>query len=499
MIDGFRKLFMGGALGKVLGIVREMLLAALLGTSAGVASYRVSQTAALAPMNLLNAELLAVGFLPQHARLADDPRLAWALYRMVRNWVLIACSVIAVGLVMFGRLWAGILAPGFSGDAVTLTVAMIAITGSALPFYGYVSVASYLAMARGEYRIAALRPSIQSLGLIAATIVAFATGSPAWLAVGFLAAYVGMSGWSWFVVHRLQSGAAALAAAEPGERRAVRIALWHAMRPYLVVPIVVQAVWVLERALTSLISVSAVAALDYARVISETIIVLVAAPLGLSVLASSVRGAHTVKEVARILLIFGVMVSGVIVVATPTLVTVVFGRGAFGPESVAVTSAFLLGLALGLWAQLVAYVLTRFLNAEGKNRMAALAVGIGSGVTVVADIILFVPLGPLGIGLGSSLGGMAQMIVVVVVLRVSRMLLSTAAMLAPPFVACVAIAFTVDGSPAARALWAAGVLALWAVWVVGIAPLRRATLDACRRLLGRHVSHTRSVKGSAGG
>jgi peptidoglycan biosynthesis protein MviN/MurJ (putative lipid II flippase) len=494
MLGGFRRLLLGGLLGKVLGVVREVLLAALLGTGAQVAAYRVSQTAALIPINLLNADLLAVGYLPQHARVVSTPRLAWALYDLVRTWVVLAGLLTFAVLAGFSPLWAFLLAPGFDGDAAELTAAMIIVTAAAVPFYAYVSVVSYLAMARGIYRLAALRPTVQSLGLIVATLLAFATGNALWLAAGFLAAYALMAIWAAILARGLRRASPWGDPATRAEKRELRGALWRAVRPYLLVPLLVQGVWVAERALTSLIGVVAVAALDYARVITDTVIALVAGPLGLSVLAtqsgeSKARRHAVATDVVHILLVVGIPVSALLLAAGPFLVEAVFARGAFGPDSVATTSAFLAGLSLGLWAHLAGQVMIRFLNAESRNTRAAIAVACGAAVTIVADVLLFRPLGAFGIGLGASIGGVVQLSVAAVALGLGRRLMSTTAVLAIPFaLTCASVAYAAAaGEPATRAMVAIGALGLWTIWVLAVPTTRRAAISTARRMLSRQA------------
>jgi peptidoglycan biosynthesis protein MviN/MurJ (putative lipid II flippase) len=485
MLGGFRRLLLGGLLGKVLGVVREVLLAALLGTGAQVAAYRVSQTAALIPINLLNADLLAVGYLPQHARVVSTPRLAWALYDLVRSWVVLAGLLTFAVLAGFSPLWAFLLAPGLS---------MIVVTAAAVPFYAYVSVVSYLAMARGIYRLAALRPTVQSVGLIVATLLAFGTGNALWLAAGFLAAYAGMAIWAAAIARDLRKASPWGHPATRSEKRELRAALWRAVRPYLLVPLLVQGVWVAERALTSLIGVVAVAALDYARVITDTVIALVAGPLGLSVLATQ-SGASTSRrravatDVMHILLVVGIPVSALLLAAGPFLVEAVFARGAFGPDSAATTSDFLAGLSLGLWAHLAGQVVIRFLNAEARNKRAAIAVACGAAVTIVADVLLFRPLGAFGIGLGASIGGVVQLSVAAVALGLGRRLLSTTAVLAVPFVVtCGFVAYAAaEGGSAMRAMVAIGAFALWTSWVLAVLSTRHAVIASARRMLSRQA------------
>jgi len=71
----------GIALGKLTGIVREILFAALFGTTAAADAYRASLTAALAPIHLFTSETLNASFIPQFRKEREQMKTsAWSLF-----------------------------------------------------------------------------------------------------------------------------------------------------------------------------------------------------------------------------------------------------------------------------------------------------------------------------------------------------------------------------------------------------------------------------------
>src|SRR6266498_5028457 len=64
----FLRLVLGGMAGKVLGLLRETLLAALFGAGRVVAANRVALTATFIPVNFFTADALSAGFLPLYVR-----------------------------------------------------------------------------------------------------------------------------------------------------------------------------------------------------------------------------------------------------------------------------------------------------------------------------------------------------------------------------------------------------------------------------------------------
>lgn len=487
MRRGFLTLLSGNVAGKVVGVFRELLLAALFGTSPAVSALRVATTGTLVPINLLTADALSIGFLPNHAALKDtDPRRAVVFYRAVQ-WIVVVLGVlVAVALVVLRQDWAGVIAPGLPPSTLTLAGEMLAVMGLAAPFYVHVSLASYLEISHGVYTLASVRPTLQSLGLIAGTALAFLREDPTLLAAGFTGAYVVMSGWAFIRIRH--AGYARLrgervTARETGEAFAL---FARTVLPILWLPIIVQGVWIVERAIASTLSSAAVAALDYARTITETVLVLISAPLGLMMLSTfaPLPATEVRRRLGRLgdgILLVGVPVSCLILVGGELLVRVLFGRGQFGEDSISVTSSILFGLSVGLWAQALSYAHVKALNAQRRNVAAALVVAIGAVSFVAAQYVMSRAVGVAGLGLGASAGALAQLVASSVATRQVTTVLRRLLLLFP--IPALALPLWLwNGEALTTGLMAvAAMVAVVLAWLLGVPPLRR---ELCA-LIGR--------------
>lgn len=502
MRKGLLALLSGNLVGKLIGILREVILAALFGTSAPVGAFRIANTGTFVAVNFFTADAVSVGFLPNYSRLLrENPPAAMVFFRVVQRLLLLVCALVTAVL-LFGRdLLVSWLGPGLSGTTLGLAAGMMAIMALAVPFYVYVNLCSYLEIAHGFYVIAATRPAFQSLGLIAGTILAFLLQQPLWLAGGFTISYTLLALWAATRVHR-NATIREILLRRPifkEERRQARTLFVRTILPVLWVPLILQGGGVIERAIASFVNETSVAALDYARLISETAQVLIAAPLGLLMLASLssldvLAFRRRVGSVGNSVLLVCVPLSGLLLVASEPLIRVVYGRGAFNEESIAVTASILSGLAVGLWANALAYTHIKALNARSRNRAASIVIATGAVAMVVADLILVPLLGAFGLGLGSSIGAIARLALSTGLLRQYRTIGIRLFQLLPIAAVAVALALAFPASSLPQGLMHTTAFAAASVaWVLVVKPLRDDAKTLLRRGSasghGGHLSH----------
>jgi putative peptidoglycan lipid II flippase len=181
--------------------------------------------------------------------------------------------------------------------------------------------------------------------------------------------------------------------------------------PLLPLPIFMQSSILLERLFSSLGEKGLVAAVDYARTISDSVMSVVAVPLGVLGLTSlaglSARAyRQKVSGISELVLIFLVPASGLLFVVADPLVRVLFQRGAFDDAARLLTVSVLSGHAVGLAFQVLGYALSRALTADGRNRVVVLVTVIALTFQVAVQGIGVSFLGPLAIGLGPSVFGL---------------------------------------------------------------------------------------------
>ncbi len=429
-----RTLLLGGLFGKALAILRELISAWLLGTGTVASAYRLAQAAFLIPLHGFVSDALSVGFTPAFSRRARDPSGSGAALFATMHAILLAVSVIvSLILMVFAGTWVRLLAPGFDAVASVMATQMVQVLAVALPAYAVTALYSSADLALGAGQISAARASMQSLGLIAGTILAWWLSQPVFIAVGFSTAYIALAVWGWWVCRRngLQIW--------PSQTQ-----LTHAMQPlkevgraFLTViwlPVLAQVHLIVERRVASVVHPAAVAALDYAKFVSETAVLLIAVPFGLAGLAAMARMAAeefkaTTVQSLKVMLYVGLPASALLWANSHVVVQLLFGRGAFDATSVQVTSQILSALALGIWGQLVAYSGVKFLSAQGQNRFVLIATLIATGCAIAINLLFQKWLGVVALGVASATQGILLATLVILRLKIGRDLLGDLASL----------------------------------------------------------------------
>ncbi|MEZ0166481.1 lipid II flippase MurJ [Kineococcus sp. LSe6-4] len=486
--DGVRRLVLGGLAGKLLGMLREVLLAAAYGTGVPATATRVAQTGTLVPVDFFTADVLSAGFLPLHKELLrTDPDRAHELFRALRRALWVLSAVLVVALVTGAGTVVGLLAPGLEPATAAASAQFLRVMALGVPSYLQFSLLSYLEMSHGGFRLAGVRATVQNLGMVAALGAAWLLGEPVVLASGFALAYVGLHAWGLGQVADLLP-----AGSTTGTREALR-RVWRRVRPLLLLPVVLQGSVVAERVVASLLGDEVVAAVDYARFVATTGVNLLAVPLGLAGLAA-LAGLDRADARERLagtvpgLLLVVAPVSVVLTVGSAPVVQVLYGRGAFDASAVATSAAVLTGFGVGFWAQSCAYVLVKALNAAGRNRTAAGALLAGLAVTLGVNLSLHAVLGPVTLGLAASAGALVTTVLAARPLGVAGLLARWVLACLPVAAAAGVLGWWVgrglEGWPALLAV-TGSVAAVWAAAGLGVGPWRRVGRDVVRGAVGR--------------
>lgn len=346
------------SLSRVMGMVREMVIAGYCGTSGDVGAY---QAAFLLP-DILNHVLaggfLSVTFIPMYARYLVDHREAEG--DKVASLLITVTAVLAAGLGavewIFARDLVPLVAPGLPGplldEAARLTRIMIPAQLCFLP--GGILMA--VQMARGRFLLPALAPLVYNAAIILFGVV--------------LVGRVGMAGFSWGVLAGACLGNLGLQAW--GVRRigfSFRLSfrlrhpdLWEYVRLTLPLALALTMTFSTEfffKFFGSQVSPGAIACLNYALRLMLVLVALFGQAAGtasypfLARLAAEGRMADLnalLNATLRRFLIPVICFSVLMAVLAPEIVRLVYGRGDFSPESIAPTAAALRGFLVGAFA-----------------------------------------------------------------------------------------------------------------------------------------------------
>ena len=421
MLKSFLTLFSGNILGKVVGFFREIIIAALYGTSAPVGAFRMAQSATLIPVNFFTSDALNAGFIPLYNRYKKTSfHKAQSLFWTLKLIFTIISVAISIGLFFSASWWITLIAPGFSKEGHSLAVDFIKIMTIGIPFYILSSLYSYLAIANNSYLLASVRPTIQSLGMICGVSLAYYFGNISLFAWGFTGAYI-----LFFFLGIQELMRKELFLFSFQNIKEILNDFWIVIKPLLLLPIMLQGNIVIERIVASYMGIEVVASVEYAKFITETGIVLLAAPLGLVGLStlsnlSTEKAKEKLLQIIPLVLILTVPTSLFLVIYSERIISLIFERGAFTQDAVFLTHSVLIGLAVGFWAQVAAFVMIKALNAHSRNKEVVVFMAIALTANALFNLLFYKMLGPITIGIGASLYGFILFVFTTNALTITR-------------------------------------------------------------------------------
>jgi peptidoglycan biosynthesis protein MviN/MurJ (putative lipid II flippase) len=404
----------GGVASKVLAAGREILMARAFGTGSVSDAYRASLTATLSPVHLLTTQVIQTCFIPLCAReLSEDRRRAWALFQALTIVFIGLGLLLALALFLFAAPFVRLILPGFDPARQALTVQMLRVMAIGIPAYIFTSQLGALGAAHQDFLIPSVRPAAQNLGMLVAIAAASVWGRPVWAAYGFSGTYLAMSLWSLLVLWRRRL----LPAGWCVERElvvALARSLWRLLRPLLLVTVLGEASLLIERTIASLVGGGTIAAMDYARFLTETAHSLLVLPLGLISLSTfAVLDTRRLQEqtarLTGLILLFFVPLSAFFLINGRELLALLYLRGSFDTASLAASSRALVGLSAGLWAFSAAHFLRRVLNARMENAVVLRGELVAVVSTIGLNLLLYRSLGILALGLGASAGALLSL------------------------------------------------------------------------------------------
>lgn len=424
----FTAILISGALAsKVLGFGREVLMAQVLGASLVADGFRGAITAVMLPLAFLQNETVPAVMIPMHRdalKGGDAPQRLAALT--------IALTAVAFGLMVIiqilGEWWIQAFVGGFTPAGRNLTLDFVRIMALGMPASAMLNVLAAGEIALGRTRLTNIRASILNVAVLMGIALLGASGNVHTLAWSFAIAFNVLGAWGFCTLWR--EGILNFNGVTTASVLATGREFLHRMRPLLALPMAEQGnVWV-ERLLASRLATGAVASVDYARTLTESALLIISQPIGLAVLSSHPPKdpRAQVEAIVRPVLALALPASMFLVMFAPEIVRLVFFRGAFNEHAVVLTSGALQGIAFGLWAATLGWILIRILNSTGRNFAAAIIIvtAYATNIAINLSTSSLQGAGDSGIfllGLGEAARGIVLLVGVIIALEARRKLL----------------------------------------------------------------------------
>jgi len=373
----------GILLSRLAGVVRELLIAGLLGAGPALDAFRAALRIPNLLQNLLGEGVLSASFIPVYSRLLAEGRREEASRAAgaVAGLLAALAGVLAVVGVFAARPLTLLITPGFTGDKLELTVDLVRIL---FPGVGFLVLSAWCLGVLSSHRrffLAYVAPVLWNAAAVAGLLAGALAGltgtrlvtALAWgtLAGGVLQFAVQAPG-----VRRLEAGLRpSLRTGDPHVRRVLR-----AFVPALTGRGAVQLLAFVDLFLASYLATAALSAVGYAQVLYLLPISL----FGMSVAAAELPELASADPGARVAVrarltaglervaFYAVPTAAVYLLLGDLVVGALYQRGGFGPLDTLQVWAVLAGYSVGLNATTSSRLLQSALYGSGDARSPAL-------------------------------------------------------------------------------------------------------------------------------
>ena len=413
MIRSFLTVSSGTLASRLLGFLRDSMIAALLGTGAVADAFLAAFQLVNVARRLLSEGALNAALVPAWLRLREsggaEAAAAFAGRVLATISAALFVATLFIGVAMPPVI--SVLAPGFSNETLRLAITDARLMLPYLAFAGPATVLLALASARGQFVLTAFSPLLFNIALIAVMIALFIAPRDAGTIALTLAATVGIAGLlqlSILVFRRGERVATPLRVSFDAEMRGF---LARAL-PGMVASSAPQLL-IVAGAIIASSSPSAVSWLYFANRLIELPLGIVGVAMGTVMIPELTRalqsGDKTViahAESRALELAVGLALPatlGLIALSEP-IVRLLFQHGAFTAEDTQATSRALIFLGLGLPAHVLVKALSPAFFAREDTMAPLLATLKGVVIAIIFAILFGHYFGASGVAAGIACG-----------------------------------------------------------------------------------------------
>ncbi|MEQ9643650.1 MAG: murein biosynthesis integral membrane protein MurJ [Alphaproteobacteria bacterium] len=399
---------------RVLGLVRDIAIAALLGAGPVADAFFVAFKLPNFFRRLFAEGAFNAGFVPLFAeRLTQDGPEAAKLFAERALAVLLPVLLVFVTVVQIAMPgFMLLLAPGFADDPqrYDLAVAFARLTFPYLLFISVVSLLGGVLNAVDRFAAVAATPIVLNLCLIAGVTLLAPAFPTAGHALSLAVAVAGMAQFVWLLLACRRAGFA-LRLRWPSLHPEVK-RLWRLVLPAALGAGVFQIGLMIDVVLASLLPTGAVSYLFYADRLNQMPIGIVGVAVGTALLPRLSRqlaagqtrdGNDSLNRAVELCLLLTMPAAVALIMVPGPLIATLFERGAFDAEATAKTAAALVAFAIGVPAYVLVKVLGPGYFARQDTRTPVRVALLALALNIVLAVALLPFLAHVGLALATAL------------------------------------------------------------------------------------------------
>lgn len=179
-------LMLGSIASRLLGLIREQVMAGLFGATGGTDAFVAAYTVPTTIYDLLVGGAISAALVPVLVDVAERDERFWRLASALLSLACLAAAVAAAALMLLAPLVMSLLGQGFPDERQDLAVLMVRLMLPALVLQGVSGVAMAVLYARQHFALPAFAAAAFNLGIILAALALHAVMGIAALVVGVL-------------------------------------------------------------------------------------------------------------------------------------------------------------------------------------------------------------------------------------------------------------------------------------------------------------------------
>lgn len=411
------------AFSKVLGFLRDAVLAYFYGANGVSDAYLVAQTIPEFAFSLV-IQAIAVGYIPIYMELKkedDGEKKAKEFTNTLMTDTYLLCLILIIVINIFPRPFVYLFASGFSNETTEIAVMLVRIIVIAMLGKSTVSIIGAFLQANNDF----IKNAIVGIPYDLIIIVSIAVSS---------FSNVSILGWGIVLATLVQAIIVSTGTGKYNYHFKTHLDL---KSPYikkmtkLFLPVCVgvganQINLIVDRTFASLVAVGGISAMNYANKVSnimENIIVLSIATVMYPAFSNYVANKEykllneTAVETLNMVSVVMAPIAAGTMIFSNEIVTILFGRGAFDQSATHLTVQAMTFYSIGIVFVAWRAILTRVFYSLQKVHLVTINSCIAIGFNVVGNFVLAKPMGIAGLALSTSISSFLAVILMLLSLR----------------------------------------------------------------------------------
>ncbi|MCR4440814.1 MAG: lipid II flippase MurJ [Peptococcaceae bacterium] len=422
----------------MVAVTRDIALASYLGTTLYADVFLLAFFLPdMVGMNLLSASIVA-SCVPLYSQIHARNKGLMGLCAAYTTAFLLLISLFVFGLFDIFRVnIIDVLGSGLSPEAKHLCLDFFAIFLPIIVFAPAAAAGNSLLQAHGRFVVSAFAPVLYNgvylAGILAMVFLKMPAARGVYVVAYFIViAVLSMSVLTWgglFFKGKIKFPAVAVFRSFFDNRAAILEGMRQVLSafvPYLLILLAAQSVLFSERYLASYLEVGAIAGLNYAYRLAQFPVWVFVAAVGMVILPSMSRSKGlgdtsefraTFASAFWLVIIVSLPLSIILHVLRVPIVSILLQRGAFGHDSLAITSGILAGYSLAVAGLATEYICHRVCLAMGRMLLPLLTTSLAASTSIALNFFLVNRLGSAGLGYGLAVGATLDAAVLLLALK----------------------------------------------------------------------------------